>query len=132
MSKKNRTNIEINNDRLIIWQYITGPLFYVVGGIVIMGIVIGGINFIWRSADNDTQDEKEKSKITEFRQEQVDRYIDHNEDYFGTIEKSYWDGSTYHLKSDKGDFAINFVNNEIFNIEMTNKANQTVEVYRKK
>lgn len=129
MSKK-KTNIEINNDRLIIWQYITWPLFYIVGGIVIMGIVIGGINFIWRSAD--TQDEKERSKIAESRQEQVDRYIEHNKDYFGTIEKSYWDGSTYHLKSDKGDFAINFVNNEMFNIEMTNKANQTVEVYRKK
>lgn len=131
MPKKNRTNIEINNDRLVIWQYITGPLFYIVGGIIIIGIVIGGLNFIWKS-DDDTRDEKEKLKIAEFREKQADEYIKNNKDYFGVIQKSYWDGSVYHFNSDKGNFTINFVNDEIFNIEMTNKANQTIEIYRKK
>lgn len=130
MPKRNKTNIETNNDRLIIWQYITGPLFYIIGAIILMGIVIGSINFIWRS--DDKVSEKEKEKIVQLRQEQVEKYIDYSSDIIGSIDKKYWDGSIYKIESNKGIFTIRFMDTEILNVELTNKANQTVEIYRGK
>jgi hypothetical protein len=41
-SKYKRNFVEKNNDALLFWQYIGGPLSYVIGAIVIFGLVFGG------------------------------------------------------------------------------------------
>lgn len=131
MGNKNRTNLEVNNDKLIIWQYITGPLSVIAGGILVIIIVIALL--VIPDKINEKREAERKAISAQTRQTIVESFISDNPKTFGTIEKSYWDGSVYHLKSSEyGDFAINFVNDEIFNVELTNKANQTKEIYRKK
>lgn len=129
MTKK-KSIIEQQNDRLIIWDYFTGPLFYFVGVIILFVIVGLLINFVWRS--DSESDDKNTVGASDLKQQKIVQYIDYSKDILGTINKQYWDGGLYRIESDKGKFTIRFIDSDILNVEVTNKANQTVEIYRKR
>lgn len=130
LSKKSRTNTEINNDKLIIWQYLTGPLFYI-GGVIIIIVIVACLIIIPDKIHNKI-DAGNETKSQQTMQLNVDSFVKNNSDYFGTINKSYWNGSVYNIESSKGKFIINTVNDKVFNVEAINKLNQSVEVYRAK
>lgn len=129
MTRK-KSIIEQQNDRLIIWNYFSGPLFYFVGVIILFVIVGFLINFVWRS--DSEFDDKKASEASDLKQQRIVQYIDYSKDILGTINKQYWDNGLYIIESEKGNFTIRFIDNDILNVEVTNKANQTVEIYRKK
>ncbi|MDF2985749.1 MAG: hypothetical protein K0R50_1259 [Eubacterium sp.] len=130
MSKKNKTNLEINNDKLIILQYISGPIALILGTIIIFTIIAALI--IVPSKIQANKEEKEQAALLEIRQTKAQSFIDYNEKTFGNVINGYWSENVYIVESDKGKFYIRFVDKDIFNIELTNKSNQTAEIYSKK
>lgn len=131
-NRKQRRAIENNNDKLVIWNYITGPLFVFVGIIVIAFVLNISINYIW--AEPKEINKLDQQKVVELRETNIEKYTDYNADVFGTINKKYWDDSLYIIESDKGSFTITFLKEQadIFSVEMTNKANQRALIYQRK
>ena len=129
MSRKNKRNIEINNDKLIILQYISGPIALILGTIIIF-VIIAAILIIPSKIETNIK-EKEKAELAEIRQTKAQAFIDHNPQTFGEVTNSNWSDNVYIVESDKGKFYIRFVDKDIFNVEVTNKANQTVKIYQK-
>ncbi len=129
MSRKSKTNLEINNDKLIVLQYISGPIALILGTILIFTIIAAIL--IIPSKIKSNIEEKEKAELAEVRQTKVQAFIDYNTQTFGKVTNSSWSDNVYVVESDKGKFFIRFVDKDIFNIVVTNKANQTVEIYQK-
>ncbi len=128
--KRKRNNfVEVQNDKLLIWNYLTGPIFIFIGALVVIFGMIIAINLIWAEPDNKGEVDQ---KTIELRQTNLDNYLEYSKDLIGKINKGYWDNSTYNIESDKGKFTITFLDADILNVVVTNKADQRAEIYRKK
>lgn len=127
-----RSNIEKHNDSLLFWSILGPYIYYIVGVIVVVGILIAGFS-IKGAIDRHTEQvaTKQEQDLTVKRQEIVNGYIANNSKTFGTVSKQWNTGNLFFIKSDKGEFTVAFEGAEVSKIYLENRAGQMITLYEK-
>lgn len=129
---RKRSNIEKHNDALLFWQHLGPAIYYIVGVIVVGGLLAAGFSI--KGAINRHNEQvaiEQQQEITAQRQEIVDKYISNNPKTFGAVTRQWNNGSLFFAESEFGEFTIAFEGLTVSKIFVENKAGQMVTLYEK-
>lgn len=132
ISVRKKSNIERHNDSLLFWSIVGPYIYYIVGIIIVVGLLAA--YFTIRGAVNSHNEQtalEQQQELTAQRQDIVDKYIANNPGSFGTVSKQWNNGSLFFIESEYGEFTIAFEGTEVTKIFVENKAGQIVTLYER-
>lgn len=122
--KDTRNLVEKQNDAVMLWEYIGGPIFYIVGVIIIIGIIIGGFKI------KSSIETNKVNKLYNTRIEVFSDYLSNNPKTFTNINSTWNENNLFYAKNDKGTFMVRFVDTTITEVTFTTNTGFTQELYK--
>ena len=129
---RKRSNIEKHNDSLLFLSIVGPYIYYIVGTIIVVGLLIA--YFSIRGAvvrHNEQASTQQQQELTAQRQAIVDGYIKNNPKVFGTVTRQWNAGSLFFAESEFGEFTIAFEGTTISKIFVENKSGELMTLYEK-
>lgn len=129
---RKRSLIEKHNDTLLFWQYLGPYIYYIVGIILVGGLLAAGFS-IKGAIDrhNERVAYEQEQELTAHRQEIVDGYIANNPKTFGTVTKQWNTGNLFFAESEYGEYTIAFEGLTVSKILFEDMAGQLKTLYEK-
>lgn len=123
-----RNRVEKNNDALLFWEIIGGPLMKFILSAIIIAIVIAAI--VIPNKIQKFKEAEEEKRLAEIRPVVVQQWIDNNKDTFKNIQKRWNEDNAYYLQNDKGGvFEIRFDGEKVITIRYTSKDGTQMIIY---
>jgi type II secretory pathway pseudopilin PulG len=125
--KDKRTFIEKNNDSLLFWEVIGGPLMIFVLSVIIIVIIIAII--VIPGKIQKSKEAAEAKRLAEIRPKVMQELLDKNKDLFKDIEKTWNEDNAYYLKAKTGTFEIRFSGDKIIVIKFKSNSGYEKTIY---